>query len=132
MSDNDFVDGFMNQAIAFLDQDMDDEAFLYPNIWKRGYRNKYYNFHLLNHFPYDDDFTMHHFEIFQSYEFLDDLDRFCCELYYLSRMTELKAKRINYRLQYNRCVKQLSFHPRFMNERMQQFDNIEDFFESMG
>ncbi|GMF43318.1 unnamed protein product [Phytophthora lilii] len=50
----------------------------------------------------------------------------------LNRLIEKKTKNIGRHMQYDRCIRQLAFHPTFMNERMQQFDDIEDFFESMG
>jgi hypothetical protein len=36
------------------------------------------------------------------------------------------------RTHYKLCMRELAFHPRFVSERIQQFDDIEDFFESMG
>ncbi|GMF65223.1 unnamed protein product [Phytophthora lilii] len=41
-------------------------------------------------------------------------------------------QRLDNRTSFNSVIGQLSYHPHFMDRRIQQFEDIEDFFESMG
>ncbi|GMF33070.1 unnamed protein product [Phytophthora lilii] len=50
----------------------------------------------------------------------------------LNRLIEKKTINIGRHMQYDRCIRELAFHPTFMTYRIDQFDDIEDFFESMG
>jgi len=43
-----------------------------------------------------------------------------------------KAEDVKFIILFDRCIQELAYHPSFMNQRIKDFDDIEDFFESMG
>ncbi|GMF22091.1 unnamed protein product [Phytophthora lilii] len=141
VKDDDFFIQLDGESILALD-DIFYEKFnafakvqmqLDPNmIWIQGNFDKFSQFHdAINGIPrFGRD--LHHLDICESDWYFDDEERFENGLIELSHIVEEKSKLTPHTIQYDRCIEELAFHPRFMNKRITQFEDIEDFFESMG